>query len=291
MRLFSISRSSFIISALFAAIVFAPRIAAAADAKCEPEKLATKYPGLVGKTLIVGTDPETSPYSMRDPKDFNHLIGLDNELAEAAFKCIGAPIEFKVGSWSGQLPALANGQTDLMWDTLYYTPERAQQMDFVIYLRAATGGLVAKGNPKHIVNLDTVCGARASAALGSVEEAQFHKISDKCVADGKPALDVVVAADIAAGYRQVMNDRSDLFLINLGLVDQMVAENPDKLERSFMILTDWKVGVGIKKNNTELAKAVFDALNAMRADGTEKALYDKYHFDYAVAMPFEILTK
>ena len=76
------------------------------------------------------------------------------------------------------MPALANGQTDLMWDTLYYTPERAQQMDFVIYLRAATGGLVAKGNPKHIVNLDTVCGTRASAALGSVEEAQFHKISD-----------------------------------------------------------------------------------------------------------------
>ena len=32
-----------------------------------------------------------------------------------------------------------------------------------------------------------------------------------------------------------MNDRSDLFLINLGLVNQMVAENPDKLERSFMI--------------------------------------------------------
>jgi polar amino acid transport system substrate-binding protein len=88
-----------------------------------------------------------------------------------------------------------------------------------------------------------------------------------------------------------MNDRSDLLLINLGLVDQMVAENPDKLERSFMILTDWKVGVGIKKNNTELAKAVFDALTAMRADGAEKALYDKYHFDYAVAMPFEILTK
>ena len=144
MRQFSIARSSFIVSALFAAFEFAPRIAAAADAKCEPEKLATKYPGLVGKTLKVGTDPETSPYSMRDPKDFNHLIGLDNELAEAAFKCIGAPIEFKVGSWSGQLPALANGQTDLMWDTLYYTPERAQQMDFVIYLRAATGGLVAQ---------------------------------------------------------------------------------------------------------------------------------------------------
>ena len=56
-----------------------------------------------------------------------------------------------------------------------------------------------------------------------------------------------------------------------------------------MILTDSKVGVGIGKNNAELAKAVFDALTALRAS-SEEAIYDKYHFDYAVAMPFEILT-
>src|SRR3954469_11560012 len=131
-------------AALLVAAGLAPRTAQAADAKCEPDKLATKYPSLAGKTIKVGTDPETPPYTMRDPKDFNHLIGLDTELAEATFKCIGAPIEFKVGAWSGQLPAVANGQTDVMWDTLYYTPERAQQMNFVIYFRAATGGLVAK---------------------------------------------------------------------------------------------------------------------------------------------------
>ena len=291
MRLIRGLQGSIIVAAVFAVLSLAPRIAAAEDAKCEPDKLATKYPSLVGKTLKVGTDPETPPYAMRDPKDFNTLIGLDTELAQAAFKCIGVPIEFKVGSWSGQLPAVANGQTDLMWDTLYYTPERAQQMDFVIYLRAATGGLVAKGNPKHITSLDNLCGTRASAALGSVEEAQFHKISDKCVADGKPAVEVVVSPDIPAGYRQVMNDRSDLLLINLGLVDQMVADNPDKLERAFMILTDWKVGVGLQKNNTDLAKAILDAMTAMRADGTEKAIYAKYHFDYSLAQPLEILTK
>src|SRR5215831_7485667 len=229
---------SFAIAALFAMLVFAPQKASAESPKCEPDKLATKYPGLAGKTVKIGTDGETPPYAMRDPKDFNHLIGLDTELAEATFKCIGVPIEFKVGAWSGQLPAVANGQTDAMWDTLYYTPERAQQMNFVVYLQAATGGLVAKGNPKKITGLDNVCGIRAAAALGSVEEKLFHDSSDKCVAAGKPAIEVVVASDIPAGYRAVMNDRADLFLINLGLVDQMVADNPDKLERAFMVLSN-----------------------------------------------------
>ena len=149
-----------------------------ADApKCEPGKLAAKYPSLAGKTIKIGTDGETPPYAMRDPKDFNHLIGLDTELAEATFKCVGVPIEFKFGAWSGQVPAVANGQTDAMWDTLYYTPERAKQIDFVIYLRAATGGMVQKGNPKHIMSLEDICGVRATAGLGTVEEAQFRQLS------------------------------------------------------------------------------------------------------------------
>lgn len=279
------------IATLLALAVLVPSVGRAADPKCEPDKLATKYPGLVGKTIKIGTDGETSPYAMRDPKDFSHLIGLDTELAEAAFKCIGVPIEFKLGAWSGQLPAVANGQTDAMWDTLYYTPERAQQMDFVIYSRAATGGMVQKGNPKHIMGLADICGVRATAGLGTVEEAQFRQLSDKCVQDGKKAVDIVTFPDIPAGARLVMNDRADLLLINLGLVDQFVADNPDKLERSFMIVTNWKIGVGFNKNNKELEQAVADALGAIRASGAEKAIYDKYHFDYSLAMPVEILTQ
>ena len=42
---------------------------ALADApKCEPGKLAAKYPSLAGKTIKIGTDGETPPYAMRDPK-------------------------------------------------------------------------------------------------------------------------------------------------------------------------------------------------------------------------------
>jgi len=284
-------RALSVVAALLAVALFLPSASIAADAKCEPDKLATKYPSLVGKTIKIGTDGETPPYAMRDPKDFSQLIGLDTELAQAAFKCIGVPIEFKLGAWSGQLPAVANGQTDAMWDTLYYSPERAQQMDFVVYSRAATGGMVQKGNPKHIMGLDDICGVRASAGLGTVEEAQFRQLSDKCVKDGKKAVEIVTFPDIPAGARLVINDRADLLLINLGLVDQFVADNPDKLERSFMIVTNWKIGVGVNKSNKELEQAIADALSAIRASGAEKAIYEKYHFDYSLAMPVEILTQ
>src|SRR5215210_152754 len=75
----------------------------AADMKCEPDKAASKYPGLAGKKIIIGQDGESPPYSFRDPSDFNHLIGLDADLARATFECVGVPIEFTTGAWSGLL--------------------------------------------------------------------------------------------------------------------------------------------------------------------------------------------
>jgi polar amino acid transport system substrate-binding protein len=263
-----------------------------ADAsKCEPEKLATKYPGLVGKTIRIGQDGESPPYSYRDPNNFDNLIGLDAEMARAAFACIGLPVEFKTGAWSGLLPAVIAGQLDVMWDTLYYTPERAKSVDFVTYMIAATGGLVAKGNPKSIKSLNDVCGKRATAGLGTVEEAAFRDLSTKCVAAGKAEISIVTYPDLPGGTRLVSNDRADVLMSDLGMVNTLVKNNPDQFDRGFMIITNFKIAVGYTKDNKDLGQALLDALTILRADGTEKKMFEKYGVDYAISQPSEILTK
>ena len=263
-----------------------------ADAsKCEPEKLATKYPGLVGKTIRIGQDGESPPYSYRDPNNFDNLIGLDADMARAAFACIGLPVEFKTGAWSGLLPAVIAGQLDVMWDTLYYTPERAKSVDFVTYMIAATGGLVAKGNPKSIKSLNDVCGKRATAGLGTVEEAAFRDLSTKCVAAGKAEISIVTYPDLPGGTRLVSNDRADVLMSDLGMVNTLVKNNPDQFDRGFMIITNFKIAVGYTKDNKDLGQALLDALTILRADGTEKKMFEKYGVDYAISQPSEILTK
>jgi polar amino acid transport system substrate-binding protein len=265
--------------------------ASAQDAKCEPDKVAQKYPGLAGKTIRIGQDGESPPYSFRDPKDFNRLVGMDAEMARATFECIGVPIEFKTGAWSGLLPAVISGQTDIMWDNLYYTPQRAQQADFVTYLTAATGGLVAKGNPKNIKSLDDVCGMRATAGLGTVEEAAFRDVSKRCIAGGKTEVGIVTYPDLPGGTRLIQNDRADVMMTDLAMVNSFVTQNQAAFERGFMIKTDFKIAVGYTKGNAELGKAVLDALNILRANGTEKQIFEKYGVDYSLSLPSEILTK
>lgn len=284
-------KASLSAAAVLAALLLHVLPAQAETGKCEPDKLAAKYPGLVGKTIRVGQDGESPPYSYRDPNNFNNLIGLDADLARATFACIGVPIEFKTGSWSGLLPAVIAGQADTMWDNLYYTPERAKAVDFVTYMVAATGGLVAKGNPKNIKSLDDVCGKRATAGLGTVEEAAFRDLSKKCVAAGKAEISIVTYPDVPGGIRLIANDRADVLMSDLGMINTVIKGNPDQFDRGFMLITNFKIAVGYTKDNKDLGQAVLDALKILRDDGTEKKLFDKYGLDYSISLPSEILTK
>jgi polar amino acid transport system substrate-binding protein len=266
-------------------------IARAEDPKCEPDKLATKYPGLKGKTIKLATDAESPPYSFRDPKDFNNIIGIDVDMARAAFKCIGAPMEISTGAWSGLLPSVIAGQTDLMWDDLYYTAERATQVDYVVYMIAGTGGLVRKGNPKHIASLADVCGLNGTAGLGTVEEAALRDQSKKCVAEGKKEITILTYPDIPAGTRLLQNDRADVMVTDLALVDQLAHDNPTLYERGIKIVSDFNIGIAMKKGNDDLVKAIFDAVRALQADGTQKATFAKYNVDTALIIPIALRTK
>ena len=87
---------------------------ASADGKCEPEALATKYPTLIGKTIRVAQSGEGAPFTFRDAEEFDKLIGLDADLVRATFACIGVKFEFKTGGWSGLLPSVIAGQSDLI---------------------------------------------------------------------------------------------------------------------------------------------------------------------------------
>jgi polar amino acid transport system substrate-binding protein len=259
--------------------------------QCEPAKVATKYPSLAGKTLRIGQDGESPPFSMRDPKDFEHLIGLDADLARAVFDCAGVKITFQTGAWSGLLPALMAGQIDAMWDTLLYTPTRAEKVDFVVYMASATGMLVPKGNPKHLHSLADLCGLKATTGLGTTQEAQLRDASTACTKDGKPPIEIITAVDNPSSMRLVENGRADLMSSNKFMVGSVVQKNPDLFAEAFDIRTDALIAVGVPKGATDMEHAILDGLEVLRRNGTEKQIFQRYGVDDSLALDPEIRTK
>lgn len=264
-------------------------VARAEDApKCEPEKLAVKYPALANKKILVGEDGESPPYSMRDPANFDKITGVDGDLIRSVFKCVGADFDFKIGAWSGLLPAVIAGQADTMW-YLYYTAERAKQVDFVVFMKAGTGALVKKGNPKNIKSMEDTCGTTATAGLGTVEEAAFREQSGKCQAAGKAAINILTYPDIPSGTRLIQNDRADIMMSDLALVDKLAFDNPAVFERGFKIVSDFKIGVAVKKGNEDLLKAIYDAMRVLQSNGTEQQILETYKIDPSLMEPVAVL--
>jgi polar amino acid transport system substrate-binding protein len=283
------SAAIWIAAAFFVGAGISPAIAQ--TMKCSAGALASKYPAVAGKTFRVGQDGESPPYSFRDPKNFEAIIGFDADLSRAVFSCLGANVEFKIGGWSGLLPSVIAGQSDAMWDNLYYTAERAKQVDYVTYMVAGTGILTKKGNPKNIHSVADSCGTNATAVLGTVEEAAFRDQSAKCQAASKAAINILTAPDIPAATRLMQTGRADLFMNDLALIDILATESNGQLERAVRIDTNFKIGLAIKKGRDELVNAVHDALVVIQNDGTQKALYEKYKIDPSLALPSEILKQ
>lgn len=265
--------------------------AAHAGPACEPDKLAAKYPSLVGKTIKVGADPETAPFVVRDATDFNKVVGADVEMADAILDCAGIKHEMFLGAWSGLLPATAGGQVDIFWDTLYYTPERAKQLDFVLYMQAGTGALTQKGNPKKIAAIDASCGSTYAVGLATVEEVAMHKQDDACKAAGKPGIAIMTYPDTASGSRLVQTGRADIMLSDLAMIDSLAANNPTVYERAYKILTGFRVGAAVKKGNKDLMNAIYDGMQIMQANGTQKKVFEKYHLDPDLIVPAAIKTE
>ncbi len=258
---------------------------------CEPAKLAQKYPTLVGKTIKIGVDPQTPPYIMRDAKDFNKLVGFDADLSREVLDCAGIKHEFFIGGWGGLLPALNAGQIDLFWDDLYYTAERAKQVNFVTYMQAGTGALTQPGNPKKITSMDTLCGTTAAVGVGTVEDPQVRAANEKCKSSGKPGINIMTFPDVAAGTRLVQTGRADVFLYDLGLIDSLVKDQPKMYSRGFAVLSGMAIGAAMSKQNKDLLNAVIDGMRVMQSSGKQKAIFEKYGLDPSLQIAAEVKTQ
>lgn len=280
------------VAATFAAAAFvAPSIALADAGTCEPDKLAEKYPSLASRTIRIGGDAQTAPFFFRDPNNFENVVGFDADLARAVFDCHGIKTEWFIGAWSGILPAVVADQADVFFDNLYYTPERAKQVDYVLYMQAATGALTQAGNPKNIKSVDDYCGNNIAVGVGTVEEPVVRKKSEECKAAGKAEINVLTYPDPASGIRLIEDGRADIVMYDLTVTDEQVKKNPEKFARAFMTLSGFNIGTAVRNGDDELNKAIFEGLTILQANGTQAELFKKYGIDPALQVTAEIKTE
>jgi polar amino acid transport system substrate-binding protein len=260
-------------------------MAVSANAACEPEKAAEKYPSLADRPVKVATTPLYAPYSYTEN---DKMVGSDIEISERALDCVGLKYEYTKGAWPSLLPTVLNGQTDVMVANLYYNEERAKQVDFIVYMKAGSALLVVAGNPHNVKSMDDLCGLETSVVSGSSSQPVIEDQSKKCEAAGKPAVDILVAPETDAAVRGLENGRLDFLLDNVGAAAVRVKDSPDKFAIAFVTTEEKFVGNAVLKGNKELAQAYLDGMKEIHANGVVGEIFRKYGLDEKLIIAPEI---
>ena len=233
---------------------------------------------------MVGSAPGAGNYDAPDPADPSKIVGIEPDVYDAVSKCVGFSYTIQKQDFNGLIPALQAKHISLIAAGMYASDERAKQISFVQYMKAGEASLVAKGNPKKLTSLESLCGVTAAEAVGTVENAIFDKQSAACKAAGKPEIKALAFQGNDQAVTAVVQGRADIFLTDSGVAGYLANKMP-KLEVGFPIVSDFVFGFGIGKSDTTLLNAVQDSLTVLYRSGKLKELILKWGFAASQVYP------
>lgn len=220
--------------------------------------------------IIVGLDDTFAPMGFRDEK--GELTGLDVDLATAVGEVIGIPFELQPIDWSMKETELLNGNIDLIWNGYTITPERQEKVLFSEpYLNNRQVVLVmADSDINTLADLSgkIIAVQAESSAVSAIEakpevsetfgERVEFKTNNECLMDLEAGRsDAVVADEVLLRY----------------YISQKGADNYRVLDEDF---GDEEYGIGARKEDSALIKAVDAAIDELKENGKAAEISNKY---------------
>jgi len=222
-------------------------------------------------TLLIGTEPTYAPNEFKN--EAGDPIGWDIELASGLAAKLGLTPEFQVAKFDNIIPSVAGGKVDIGASSFTYTPERAEQVDFVNYYNAGIQWASATGTD---VDPDNACGLKVAVQTATFEDTdEVPAKSEACVAAGKPAI-VKVKFDTQADVANaVVLGQADALSADSPVSLYAIAQTGDKLQPAGDTFDEAPYGIVVARGS-ELTAAVQAALQSMVDDGSYAAILDSW---------------
>ena len=156
----------------------------------DPE-LAARVPADIreGGVLIGGSDNAFAPWQYLAGDDGQTPEGIDIDLADAMAAKLDLTYESRTAAFASILPALGSNY-HVGISAFSITKDRLEAVNFVNYVVAGSEWAVRPGNPDGFDPAD-FCGTTIAVQTGSYYEGIIIEASEECVAEGKPALDIL----------------------------------------------------------------------------------------------------
>ena len=261
---------------LTAAFIAASTTAASAQTVEPPSQVVSEG------ELTYGVAATFAPFEYMENGE---LTGFDIEFGAHVASLMGLEPNPMTMDFNGLIPALQSGRMDLINSAMYINPERAEQVDFVPYMKIGNEIVVPRGNPLAIASRADLCGRRVAVTLGGIQESYAREDAEACATAGNAELEVLTFPTAQDSALAVRNGRADAFFNSTPGATVQVTALPDVYEITGETFeADTRIGFAVRKGDEDTKAALERALQAAVEDGTYAALMEKYKLPSAVAL-------
>ncbi len=220
----------------------------------------------------------TIGYTVYEPMNYTdadgNFTGFDTELATAVCEKLGVEPEFVEINWDTKIVELDAKSIDCIWNGMTLTDEIQQNAACTKAYAKNAQVVVVKDGTDYSSTADLV-GKTVVAEAGSAGESAIEGDENLAQADYvSKSVQTDCLMEVAAGT-------ADAAVLDLTLANAMIGEGTDYANLKIVDeLNAEEYGVAFRKGS-DVAEAVNEAFDELKADGTMQALADKY--DLALA--------
>lgn len=232
--------------------------------------------------IDVASDIPYEPFEYNDEN--GDLVGFDVDLGALISQKLGAEVRFNDAVFDTIIPNLEAGTNDIIISSMSDTLERQAKVDFVDYHIGGSQMIVAKGNPKGIVDAASLCGKTVIVQNGTIQIDLVGTMSADCEAAGNAAITITALPDAPLMENALRAGQGDAVMMD-SLVAQGAAAKAGNGEY-FEVVNDAAapngydagfVGIAILKKDTALRDAIQAALQSLIDDGQYATLLEKWN--------------
>src|SRR5882762_1531242 len=243
---------------------------------------AVELPAGIAKqgSIKVAIVPNYPPMEFRDPAT-GTLTGFDVELGEALGRKLGVKIVWQETSFDQMMPAIATGRVDMILSGMTDIKGRQDTATFVDYLRNGPRFFVQQSRASEFKDMNAFCGKNVGASRRTSFPRLIAAWSDAHC--GSDPINFVGTEGSGDARTQLKQGRLDAAVQGGETLPYMMDLEPGAYVPVGEVFAVQFTGLALGVKETALQQAVLDALDALIADGSYRALLAKWKLtDYGV---------
>ncbi len=202
-------------------------------------------------------------------------VGADIELGDELAKRLDLKTKWINIPFSGLIPALQAGQCDAILSQLFIKAPRLEVIDQVPYAWSQEILAFKKGSAV-VDDPVEMSGKKVASVTGTTATVLLEQANEKLKAEGKAPITIVEFPTGTAAFQQLMIGQVDAYGASFEIGQYYDQHNPGEIVTGSKPFYKILTGIGVRKDEKGLSKALEEQFALMMKDGSYAAIYKKW---------------